>query len=57
MVQELIVFAIVAGAVIFLGRNVLNAVRGKKTCGSCPASGGCGASSEKSVNGGLPFEV
>ena len=58
MFQELIVFGIVTAAALFLGRNVLATIRGRKSCGSCPAAnGGCAVPAKDLPNGGLPFEV
>ena len=58
MFQELIVFAIITSAVLFLGRHILRSIRGNKSCGSCPATnGGCAVPAEDLPNGGLPFEV
>jgi len=55
-VQELIVFAIVATAAIFIGNQIVRASRGKKGCGSCPSSGGCDLAALMDKRG-KPFEV
>ncbi len=40
MSQELIVYAIVAGAALYIGRTIWNATHGKSDCG-CGKDGGC----------------
>ena len=40
MSQELIVYAIVAGAAVYIGRAIWNATRGQSECG-CGKDGGC----------------
>lgn len=40
MSQEIVVYAIVAGAALYIGRTIWNATRGKSDCG-CGKDGGC----------------
>jgi hypothetical protein len=42
MLQEIIVYLIVAAAALYLARMLWQSASGKKGCGSCGSGGGCG---------------
>lgn len=48
MFQELIVYAIVAGATVYIGRTIWNATRGQSDCG-CGKDGGCSSKTSKTA--------
>ncbi len=53
MSQETIVYAIVAGAALYIGRTIWNATRGKSDCG-CGKDGGCSSKTLSQAKAAAP---
>lgn len=47
MLQNIIVFLIVAAAAVYLARSAWSSLAGKKSCGSCGTGGGCSKTTAK----------
>jgi len=50
-IQDLVVYAVVLGAVMYLGRALLASTVGKKSCGSCGSGKKCGTPAVTGQNG------